>query len=130
VKPQPRAGLEHQLEECRRELAEAQEHLTEALEQQPATSEVLRVISSSAANIQPVFEIIGERNLPVSEPDISCGRLVEIVCIGEAILLPCQQTKSITDSRAQNSRVCESRQVGISSKIFGQLPDTDMVAPP
>jgi chromosome segregation ATPase len=41
----PRADLEQQLEKYRRELAEARDHLAEALEQQTAASEVLGVIS-------------------------------------------------------------------------------------
>jgi hypothetical protein len=43
----PRADPEQQLEKYRRELAEAREHLAEALERETATSGVLRVISSS-----------------------------------------------------------------------------------
>jgi GAF domain-containing protein len=43
----------------------------EALEQQTAISEILRTISSSPTDVQPVFEIIGERAEKLCDADIS-----------------------------------------------------------
>jgi signal transduction histidine kinase len=55
------ANLEQKVEARTRELAEANAGLSEALEQQTATSDILRVISSSPTEIQPVLDALAER---------------------------------------------------------------------
>ena len=57
--------------------------LTESLEQQTATSDVLRVISSSPTDIQPVLETIGERAEKLCNSEISSVSMVD----GELIRL-------------------------------------------
>jgi GAF domain len=52
--------LKKQLEARTHELAEARGHLSEALERQAATSEILRVISSSPTELQRVLDAVGE----------------------------------------------------------------------
>jgi signal transduction histidine kinase len=50
-------------------LTQAHARVTEALEQQTATSEILRVISQSPTNVQPVFETILANALRLCEAD-------------------------------------------------------------
>jgi hypothetical protein len=52
--------LQEQVAALTRELKEAREQLTEALEYQTATGEVLNVISRSPTDVQPVFDMIAE----------------------------------------------------------------------
>src|SRR5262249_52454376 len=52
--------LQEQVAALTRELTEAREQLTEALEYQTTTGEVLNIISRSPTDVQPVFDMIAE----------------------------------------------------------------------
>ena len=68
------------------ELEARNRDLTESLEQQTATSEILRVISSSPTDVQPVFDIIGERAERLCNADVSVvsrfdGNLIQLATL-------------------------------------------------
>ena len=74
------AELKTQLEVRTRELAETRKALTEALEQQTATSEVLKVISSFPGDLEPVFQSMLENATRIC--DAQFGNLY--LCEGDA----------------------------------------------
>jgi PAS domain S-box-containing protein len=68
------------------ELEVRNRELTETLEQRTATAEILRVISQSPTDVQPVFDIIGERAAKLCDAEVSVvsrfnGELLHLVAL-------------------------------------------------
>ena len=107
-------GLEQKVEARTSELAEANRDLTETLEQQTATSEILQVLSQSPTDAQPVFDAIARAAVRLCGASYSVvgrydGRLIHLAAYEhvrpegiEAIkaLFPAHPSRDTTTARA------------------------------
>ncbi len=99
-----------ELQEKNRALVEAHAEVTEALEQQTATSEILRVISGSPTDVQPVFDAILESAVRL------CGATVAAVYRFDG--------ERLEQVAAHNS----APGAGVAQEVFGGAPTRDTVA--
>src|SRR5437763_9226417 len=124
------ADLKKQLDQRTRELAEAQKHLAEALEQQTATSEVLRVISSSPGELAPVFESL------LASAKHLCGAEFGIILLreGDAFRTVALHgaTAEYTEARWHAPFIRPAADTGLGrvleTKQMGQIADVQAVA--
>jgi GAF domain-containing protein/CheY-like chemotaxis protein len=84
--------------------------LTEALEQQTATAEILRVISRSPTDVQPVFDIIGERAEKLCDAEISVvsrveGDLIQLVSLHGVTEAGVEAVRRVFPMRPSNETV-------------------------
>jgi signal transduction histidine kinase/putative methionine-R-sulfoxide reductase with GAF domain len=90
--------------------------LNEALDQQTATSEILRVLSGSPTNIQPVFDIIAERAVNLCDAELSVvtrfdGAMLQIVAVYGS-------TSDILEAVQRSARSVSADSDGISARVL------------
>ena len=124
------ADLEKKLDRQTSELTEARKHLAEALEQQTATSEVLRVISSSSGELAPVFESL------LASAKRLCSAEFGIILLreGDAFRTVALHgaTAEYTEARWRAPLIRPAPDTGLGrvlqTKQVGQIPDIQAVA--
>src|ERR1700716_4132859 len=124
------ADLQKQLDQRTRELAEARKNLAEAHEQQRATSEVLRVISSSSGELAPVFESL------LASAKHLCGAEFGIILLREGdgfrTVALHGATAEYTEARWSPPFIRPAADTGLGrvlkTKQVGQIPDVQAVA--
>ena len=119
-----------ELQEKNRALTQAHAQVTEALEQQTATSEILHVISSSPTNLQPVMDVVAESAARVCGAiDSSIFRLdgdaLRLVARHGALPSPLDigETISVTRDTVSGRAVSERRTIHVED--MWALPETE-----
>jgi len=93
----------------RRTSEELERELAQAREQQAATAEILRVISSSPTDAQPVFETIARSGVSL------CGALGCVVFVVDAGMIRVAATHGVRPGRVE--RFCRDYPVPLSAEI-------------
>ena len=111
------ARLFQELDHKTAELETSNLHLTEALEQQTATSRILGVIASSPTDIQPVLDVIAENAACLCAAKDAHIRLIEgdkahLVAFFGSILRP-EETVPIIRGRATGRTILERQTVHV-----------------
>jgi GAF domain-containing protein len=113
-----RADLEQQLKACRRDIAHARERLVEATKQQTATSEMLRIISSSP--IQSVLDAVPENAARLCDANnAEIFRLEEnhlrlAASFGEIpVIIPAYQGYSVNRDTVTGRAACDRRTIHV-----------------
>src|SRR5262245_31562145 len=111
-----------------RDLSQAHSQVTEALERQTATSEILRVISGSPTNLQPVLDAVAERAARLCSADDVKIHLVDGDTLRLAARLgpiPSVETRPIIPTRHIGRAVLECRTIHIHDMqlALDEFPD-------
>src|SRR5262249_24545773 len=117
-----------ELQEKNQALTQAHAQVTESLEQQTATSEILRVISSSPTDMQPVLAAIAERAARLCGADDVKIHLVDgdtLRLVAQLGPIPAVEARPITPTRHIGRAVLERRTIHIHDMqaVLEEFPD-------